>query len=276
MTLITRRLAGAAWEPLPAAQGNAIRHVGPLYPIAVAWNVGDLWADTSNEATAIVLRRWTGAGFLPAPTVLHSDHFTGTDGSLLGGTWTNGRNPSSGTGGGATIQGNALRLQTSNIGGYDGAGRISRRSNITAPLNVVIGCSIRFDATECYPAIFARGDNSLNTEDGYALHFGEGDNTIWVAKYVDFAGSNVTPADIPFQIDQGVNYGARFWVSGTAPVQLKARVWPVAEPEPFTWLWEGIDTSITTAGAVGLTNVPGAASVPSNAYVDNWVVQTAT
>lgn len=272
MTLITRRLAGAAWEPLPAAQGNAIRQVGPLYPIAVAWNVGDLWADTSNEASSIVLRRWTGSGFLPAPTVLHVDHFTGTDGSLLGGTWTTGRNPSAGTGGGATVQSNALRLQTSNIGGYAGTGRISRRSNITAPTNVVVGCALRYDETECYPAIFARAENAIDTQTGYALHFGKSDDTVWVAKYQSFSGSNLTPADIPFSFEDGVNYGARFYVNGSA---IKARVWPATEPEPSTWLWEGTDTSITAAGAVGLTNVPGAASVPSNAFIDNWVVQTA-
>jgi hypothetical protein len=46
-----------------------IRHVGSTAPADTSeWGVRDLWADTSDEATTgIVLRRWDGDSFVPAP-----------------------------------------------------------------------------------------------------------------------------------------------------------------------------------------------------------------
>jgi len=198
--------------------------------------------------------------------VLLTETFTGTDGAVWNASnWVLGRNAS--VGGSATIQGNAGRIASGTQGSYNGNDRVSRRANIANVANVDVYASIRFDATESYPRIYIRANSTIDSGTGYSMVIDKGAWTI--AQSVSYSGADISPS-IPFTYTQGVFYRARFYALGSS---IKAKLWLASGSEPAAWGWEGTDTTITAAGAVGLTSNSGAAA--STVFFDDVLVQDA-
>lgn len=202
-------------------------------------------------------------------TILVNDTFTGTNGSAWSGSnWALGRNPSAG--GGATIQSNQGRLATGTNGSYSGNDRVARRANITNPQNVDMIFSFSFDATEIYPAAMIRADSVLDTQTGYYLSIDKG---TWEVGYIiSFSGTSLSPT-MNYSYTQGTLYRARFRVLGTS---IKAKLWLASTNEPQAWDWEGTDSNISSAGAVGFTAGGGAAAASSFFYLDDVTIHNGT
>jgi len=258
-------VAGVAVAPSPALS-NGVRHVGPTAPVTTGWATTDLWADTSGEASAIVIRRWNGTAFLPSPVApLLFDQFTGSNGAALS-NWVTGFDPSTGTGSSATIQGNMGRLTTSTTNNFVATGRITRRANITDPTDANLAFSFKFDATSAFPKVWHRAENAMNVDHGYEMRIEKGEWSI--AKSVAFAETALS-ADIPFSYSQGTLYSARFRVVGTT---IQAKLWVAADPEPEAWGYSGTDSAVSAAGAVGFSVMNG----NSTAVVANWFIDDVT
>lgn len=253
--------------------GPVIRYVGAAAPTASAWNVNDLWVDTTTESTAQVLRRWTGTAFAPARSSapLINDLFTGTDGAAWNSSnWALGANPTTGTGYGATISTNRGKLTTSNSGSYLGTARISRKVNLADRADINCVFSFTFDSTECYPTFLARSNSTLDTSTGYVLGLDKG--SFYVGKIASFTTTLLTPTGgVAYGYGDGIKYSCRFRVVGTT---IQARVWTATDPEPSTWGYSGTDSTITAAGAFGIALGTGSAATSSSFYFDDFTLES--
>lgn len=265
---------GPAVVPLDDVQvaGNTIRAVSSSTPSTTGWNVGDVWVDTLNSVTTNVVRVWTGTAFAPARSVaapLLTEMFTGTDGTAWSSSnWALGTNPSAGTGGGATIQGNQGRLTTSNIGGYAGSAKIGRKANLATQADVNITFSFTYDATECLGACWIRADSTISQAAGYAVVVGPG---TWQVSKVVAAVQTGLSSVTSFAYSTGTQYSARFYVVGTA---VKFRIWVAASAEPSTWNYQTTDSTITAAGYTGFSLSGGNAASSSNFFLDNVTIES--
>lgn len=260
---------GGGFQPSPVDLGNRIRYVGQDAPNTTGWSANSFWYDTTDEGTTgAVMRRWTGTAFVPAPTApLLDEDFAGANGNPWGANWTTGRNPTAGTGGGATLQDGYGKLTTSNAGSYNGGARVSRRADITAPTDVNVVFSFKFDSTECYPRVYARADNAIDTDDGYFMDIQKGEYYIGYSN--GYATTDLSDP-IPFSHTVGATYAARFYVVGTA---VRAKVWLLSDTEPAAWGAQATDSTFSSAGAVGFTLGTGAAATSSNFWIDDVVIR---
>jgi hypothetical protein len=197
--------------------------------------------------------------------VLLSETFTGTNGAVWNASnWVLGVNPTQA--GGATIQSNTGRLAGGTLGSYNGNDRISRRANIASVSNVDMRFSVKFDATESYPRVYVRSSNSVDTGTGYNIVINKG--TWGVSRSVSYSTTDISPA-IPYTYTQDTFYRVRFYVVGST---IKAKLWLASSSEPLAWSWEGTDSTITAAGAVGFTTNSGAAASSGLSYFDDIVI----
>lgn len=264
--------AGPAVEALDASDtiGEAIRSVGSSTPITTSWSAGQIWIDTLNGATANVIRVWSGSAFVPARSTalpLLVDPFTGSNGAALS-NWVTGVDPSTGTGGGATIQSNQARFQTSTTGEFGSGGRIARRANITNPTDANMAFSFKFDSTSPGVRAWMRAENTMAGDHGYFMEIEKG---VWrVSKAVSTVESALG-ADLTFGGVEGTLYSARLRVVGTT---VQAKLWTAADAEPTSWDFTTTDSAVSAAGAVGFDVINGGASGASaNFFVDDVTIE---
>jgi len=188
---------------------------------------------------------------------LATDTFTGTNGAAWSSTWTTGSNPNQGAVT-PSIQSNRGRLTTGSHGGYNGGDRISRRVNITAPVDAVALFSFQWTTgDETYPSFYIRSTNTaLDGQGGYFLSIDKGSNTWNIGRGSSYSNTDLGTAKSKTWTTN-VKYWARFGVVGTA---IKARVWNDGSSEPSTWDYSVTDSNITAAGSVGITLGGGSAA----------------
>lgn len=252
--------------------GNFIRAVSSTTPITTGWAAGDVWVDTLNSATANVVRVWSGSAFAPARSTavpLLTEMFTGSDAAVWNtSNWVSALNPSAGTGGGATLSGNTGKLTSSNVGGFAGSSRISRTANITNPVDVNLSFSFKFDSTQASPQMWARANSTLNGSSGYLISFTKG---LWyLSKVSSFVGTDFNPGGTAYGFAEGIWYSARFYVVGTA---IKGKVWLATDAEPATWGVTATDSTYTTAGYVGFSNICGSPATATSIFIDNVTIE---
>lgn len=193
-------------------------------------------------------------------TLLPLQSFTGTNGAALpSGSNTGFVNGVIPTGGSATIQGNAARVQTGSAGGYAGADRVSQAANLSSlPANAVWKSKIRNNGDECYPQIYVRGQTSgLDTQSGYRVAVDHVTNTWEVASVSGYTQSPIATGT-SFTFTANTDYWVIFGAVGT---DLRFKVWQDGSSEP-DYAVVGSPTSqtvsftnsaVTAAGYVGPT-----------------------
>jgi hypothetical protein len=259
--------------PLPldgvSVAGNSIRAVQNSNPVTTTWNVGDIWIDTLT--TANTTRVWTGTAFSPARSTsvpLFQDLFTGTDGVVWNtSNWVTALTPTTGTGYGAVYSGNMGKISSSNTGGGANTSRIGRSVNITNPTDCNISMTFKFDSTGASPIIWARANSALNGSAGYSLTIQKG--LFYMNKWVSFSATDFNPGGTTYSYADGNSYSMRLRCVGTT---IQSRIWNAADAEPATWQVSVTDSTITTAGYIGVSVAAGMATVPANFYIDTFTV----
>jgi hypothetical protein len=272
-------IAGPSTEPLDNSDvaGNVIRHVSTMAPVVTGWNVNDLWADSTTEATTgQVLRRFTGTGFLPArgtaggSAPVYFDQFSLSNGTVVNATnWITGFTPSTGSGYGVTCQDGRARFTTSNAGGFAFSSRISRRFQTNAA-DYNMSFSFKYDSTTPSVILWARADNTMGFTTGYSLELGKGDWTI--TKWVAGVQSPLTTAvgDRSYGFAEGIEYSLRYRIVGSS---VGVKIWPSAQVEPSAWDYQATDATISASGAWGIAAGAGSAAINHNFYVDNFTLE---
>lgn len=197
---------------------------------------------------------------------LANDSFTGSDGAALSSTWTLGRNATAG--GSCLIAGNAFRTTL----GSSGDLRVSRRVNITAPVNGVVGFRFQWpDGDSCFPRWYFRSTNTaLDTQGGYRIELNRNLGTYSLGYNDGAYGGAQFGSAISKTFTAGVWYRVRFGVVGD---ELKARVWDDGDPEPAGWDIEVTDSLFATGGSgCGLT--VGAGSAGAEFDIDDFTLDT--
>jgi hypothetical protein len=208
----------------------------------------------------------TGATVTPAGGgSLATESFTGTDGSAWPAQWVAGQTSS---GSSATIQSNRGQMASGAQGNYSGASGISRRLNITPPVDCDISGTWRPGSLEPYAVVSVRGDNALDGETGYSLLLNKS-GTLKVDRSVNWASTAI--GTFNFAASSDTDYGFRLRAVGD---RIQARVW--SGSEPTTWQVDVTDSGVTGAGAVGIRVFAGAAAVNHIMSFDNIVVTNGT
>jgi hypothetical protein len=213
-----------------------------------------------------------------AGSLLLSDRFGGKAGAGWGLRWVMGRNPDSGSGGGATLRGGMGRISTSDLGNYSGSARTSRRADIPNLSDVDVRFTFRFDRTESFPALFIRANRVLDSKSGDYLYLGR-DGSYDLGRDVGYqdsgplptVGDGATAATYPFVA--GATYDVHLAAVGH---DLYASVWPSTGKEPAQWALHVRDPGSVLSGAVGFTIGGGKAATPSNWFVDDVAIRRAT
>lgn len=105
--------------------------------------------------------------------------------------------------------------------------------------------SLESTSNDCFGA--ARGSGSASSEQAYRIGYNQASRGYELAKYV--SGSYTRISYGALSLSTGTWYKSRALVSGN---NLKLRTWLATDSEPGTWNLEATDTSITTAGWIGL------------------------
>lgn len=202
---------------------------------------------------------------------LASDTFTGSNGAAWSSTWTLGRNPNTGAVT-PSIQSNRGRLTTGSAGSYNGNDRISRRVNITAPVDAVALFSFQWTTgDEAYPSFWIRSTNTaLDTQGGYAIEINKGSNTWKIIKSSSYAGTDLS-SNQSKTWTTNVKYWCRFGVVGDL---IRARIWDDGSSEPTTWTVSTTDSTHTTAGSGCGISVGGGAAASRTFDIDDFSLDT--
>jgi hypothetical protein len=169
------------------------------------------------------------------------------------------------TGGSATYESSALRIQSGAAGGYSGAARMTKSVNMTAVADVDISGTFVIDANEPYGLVCLRATTStIDFNNAYYLDVNKG-GSVHIGKVVSYSGSNL--ATQSKTLVAGTTYGFRFQAVGTA---LKARTWTGSEPG--TWDLEVTDSTFTSAGKAGISIGAGGAAVNHRITFDGIIV----
>ncbi len=206
--------------------------------------------------------------------LLLADSFSGKNGAGWGSHWALGRNPDSGQGGGATLRSGTGRLSTSDLGAV-GAARVSRKADLPDITDVDVRFTFRFDATTCYPLLYVRANDALDTRTGDFLGVGE-DGSYVIGRDTNYRSTGPLPTvgdgstAATFHVVRGATYDAHFAADGH---DLYATIWPTGEPEPTHWALHVHDPATARPGAVGFTVGGGTAKKPSNWFVDDVAIR---
>lgn len=242
-----------AFPPAVAAPGAAIR---------LTWM-------TATQVAAVAVG---GSDAAPAaPAVLLADSFTGSNGAAWSGSWA------AGLGSGASIQGNAGRLQSAGSGGYTGynggynAGysRTTRRAAIAAVTDFDMRWRFKFDATANTAKLLYRSvRDDLEGDTCFGVTFSRTDQAVKFYRALDYVDTDLASTPVAFTVDTW--YWLRVRVVGTSH---QVRVWADGAAEPTTW---GIDAShvSVTAGYMGFSSAGGSAAAPTYAFVDDVTIST--
>ncbi|GAA1436262.1 hypothetical protein GCM10009616_35650 [Microlunatus lacustris] len=233
---------------------------------------------TSAGRGAVVRLLWltptqvavTGDLATPAGGLLLGDTFTGADGAPWSpNAWAQERTP--GVGGGATIQGNAGRLQSGSAGGYSPADRIAERANVAPRADFDARWRVRFDATEHYLRwVYRSARADLDPDTCFQLGLSTSWATVELSRYQGYTSSMV--AQFPFSFAADTWYQVRVRAVGTSH---RVKVWADGSPEPDGW---NIDATYagTAAGHMGFVGASGSAAAVTQVLVDDASITTAT
>lgn len=191
-----------------------------------------------------------------------SETWTGANGAAWPAQWVEGQTGSSAA---ATIQGNKGRLASGTQGGESSASRISRRLSSAAAIDYDVSGTWTPDSNDPYAAVGVRCDDALDFQSGYYLNLNKS-GTITLSAWNGWTETAVL-GSITFAASSGTTYGFRVRAIGNS---IKARVWSGSEPVN-TWDVDVTDSTITTAGRVGLTVVAGTAAVAHSVDFDSFV-----
>ena len=194
-------------------------------------------------------------------TTLATETWTAANGSAWPAQWVTGQTAAGGT---VDVQSNRGRLASGTQGGYSGASRVSRRLNITPPVDVEISGSWTPDTAEPYGLVVVRADNTIDTQTGYHLTLDKS-GTLSLTRRIAYTSTLL--ASFPFAAASSTTYGFRLRAVGSS---IQARVW--SGSEPTTWQVDVTDTGITGSGAVGLSVAGGAAATQHSIAFDDVVV----
>ncbi|GAB6898602.1 hypothetical protein JCM9957A_16920 [Kineosporia succinea] len=257
------------------------RFVGSAAPSTAGWSINDLWLDTSTLTTTTqpTVRVWSGSSFLPTPSggstdasVLMSDDFTGTDNTGWNSSkWGQGRNASSGSGGGATLLSGVGVLQTSTTGPNSGAATVTRKALITSTADVNIALSFKFDSSTAYFDINVRHDTDpVDGNNCYSMRLASKQSTWLLTRQVSYNDGGTPLASKSATFTAGTWYRLRFQAIGTT---IRARTWLASATEPSGWDVSVTDSTYTAPGKVGLCIRNGTAN--ARVFVDDVIIRNA-
>ena len=231
------------------------------------------WIDSGTYPTEFPFDVRTGGEVMrvTACTSAVQDTFTRTltdswGSATVGGAWTN-------TGGAGTdfdVTGSVGTHTQTSI-------NVSRYSVIAAPsadVDVVVSAATSVLATggPHYVGAVARYTDTNNLYYGRIAFNTDQTLTLVIQKRVAGAQTDLTTVTVPGTHAAGTFFKIRLQVTGTT---LRAKAWPVSGTEPVAWQATVTDSSLTTAGSVGVRSILSSANtntLPVTASFDDFNV----
>ncbi len=190
-----------------------------------------------------------------ATTLVHSESWTGGDGSAWPSAWT-----SSSSSGAVQIAGNAGRLTWSDASGAYARSVLTKSGTSLADAEVLTSYRWSSNGAVSYFVVNLRGSggwqNAWRPMNGYGLQFQSNSRTVAVQKSVN--GAVTTLKSVTGQELTTGKQWLRFRVVGD---QIMFRTWVNGVAEPSTWTTAVADSSITTAGQLHVTHARGGSNV---------------